>query len=404
MAGLYNYEQDLSSVIAKITQSGLSEQNKKLIFGFREDCVLRGLSKPRIVKCLTNLKRLAEWLGKDFDKADKEDVKHVVGVIQGADYSLWTKHGFKVILKRFYKWLYQTEEYPPLVSWIKNNVKKSLLRLPGDGDLLTEGDIQKLLITSNHIRDKAFVAMLWESGCRVGEVGSLKIKNLSADKHGFVISVFGKTGSRQIRLIFSVPYLSMWLNIHPLRDDREAVLWVNIGNTCHNKPLTYASISKMLKNLFKQAGIKKRPNPHLFRHSRATFLANHLTEFQMNQYFGWTQGSEMPSTYVHMSGREIDDKILELNGLKVFTEKKVALQPRICPRCDTLNTEDATYCLKCGGVLDLKIAIELQEEQNEYEKARKEKDDLMTQLLQDKEVQNVLMHKLKALKINILKF
>ncbi|MBW2965283.1 tyrosine-type recombinase/integrase, partial [Candidatus Woesearchaeota archaeon] len=78
----------------------------------------------------------------------------------------------------------------------------------------------------------------------------------------------------------------------------------------------YSAIRSMVSRTFEKAGIRKKCNPHAFRHSRATYMANHLTEFQMNQYFGWIQGSDMPSTYVHMSGREVDDAILAMNGLK----------------------------------------------------------------------------------------
>jgi hypothetical protein len=48
-------------------------------------------------------------------------------------------------------------------------------------------------------------------------------------------------------------------------------------------------------------------------------MANPLTEFQMNHYFGWTQGSNMPSTYVHLSGKDLDGAILKMNGQKVDT-------------------------------------------------------------------------------------
>jgi hypothetical protein len=44
-------------------------------------------------------------------------------------------------------------------------------------------------------------------------------------------------------------------------------------------------------------------------------MANYLTEAQMNAYFGWVQGSGMPSVYVHLSGRDIDDAILKANGV-----------------------------------------------------------------------------------------
>jgi hypothetical protein len=64
-----------------------------------------------------------------------------------------------------------------------------------------------------------------------------------------------------------------------------------------------------------KAGINKNLHPHLFRHSRATYMANFLTEAQMNAYFGWVQGSDMPAVYVHLSGRDIDDAVLKANGI-----------------------------------------------------------------------------------------
>ena len=44
-------------------------------------------------------------------------------------------------------------------------------------------------------------------------------------------------------------------------------------------------------------------------------MANYLTEAQMNVYFGWVQGSDMPSIYVHLSGRDVDYAILKANGV-----------------------------------------------------------------------------------------
>ena len=44
-------------------------------------------------------------------------------------------------------------------------------------------------------------------------------------------------------------------------------------------------------------------------------MANYLTEAQMNLYFGWIQGSDMPSVYVHLSGRDVDDAVLKANGI-----------------------------------------------------------------------------------------
>ncbi|MEK6974529.1 MAG: hypothetical protein AABW41_04820 [Nanoarchaeota archaeon] len=101
-----------------------------------------------------------------------------------------------------------------------------------------------------------------------------------------MINVNGKTGSRKIRIISSTQYLATWLENHPLKNDSNSPLWVNLGSRNFNKLMKYPAAVKILRTLFKKCDINKRHNPHLFRHSRATYLANHFTEFQMNQMFG----------------------------------------------------------------------------------------------------------------------
>lgn len=83
----------------------------------------------------------------------------------------------------------------------------------------------------------------------------------------------------------------------------------------------------------------------------------------MNQYFGWVQGSNMPATYVHLSGREIDDAILSMNGIKTVEKKESALKPKICQRCSTINVSNAERCSNCFARLEQgKVIIQEQEE------------------------------------------
>ncbi len=394
---IHNYEKRYQQTIQQVKESSISEGNKKFILDFISDMIIEGVSKPRLIKYGNVLKLIAISLQKDFNKAELTDIKQLVSTIQQRnDYSPWTKQSYKIIIRKFYKWLSGTKEYPPIVNWITIRINKTERPLPAEGDLLSEEDIKKLLAAANHPRDKALIAMLWESGTRIGEIGNLKVRNISFDDHGALLTVRGKTGSRKVRLIFSIQYLCSWLAMHPCKDQEDASLWLNIGTRNQNKPMEYATIRMELIRLFKKAGIRKRCNPHLFRHSRATFMAHHLTEFQMNQYFGWIQGSKMPSTYVHMSGRDVDNAILRMNGMSEGIKKEESkLLPIRCPRCDMMNSNENKFCCKCGGILDLKYAMELQEKEN----MRSNADQLMNMLMRDKDVQDLLREKLAVLKI-----
>jgi ribosomal protein L40E len=112
----------------------------------------------------------------------------------------------------------------------------------------------------------------------------------------------------------------------------------------------------------------------------------------MNQIFGWKQGSEMPSIYVHLSGRDIDEAILGVYGLKKQTEEKPKLTPRIYPRCNATNAYDARFCMKCGLALGVKAAFEMEE-------ARTTADNIMNTLMKDEEFKKMLAKKLKEYNI-----
>ncbi|MEM3012579.1 MAG: tyrosine-type recombinase/integrase [Candidatus Hadarchaeales archaeon] len=389
---IHNRAHKLEMTINRIRSSKISIKNKEALLKFYDQCIAEGLSIERTEKYLTALLKMATMLKRDFEQAGREDIARVVRSIESSNYSEWTKHDYKVTLKKFYRWLRGGEDYPDEVKWIKATIKNNDKKLPEE--LLTEEEVKKLIEAARHPRDKALVATLYESGCRVGELLSMGIKHVSFDDYGCQLIVRGKTGMRRVRVIASSPFLANWLDIHPLKGDPEAPLWVGIGTTNKDKPLDYASVRKLLKVLGANAGIKKRLNPHMFRHSRATHLATVLTEAQMNQYFGWVQGSDVPSTYVHLSGRDVDRTLLQIYGIEQEGKEKEEskLKPKKCPRCSRVNPATGRFCSACGMPLDLKAAMELETE-------RGKADDIMNRLLKDEEVQKLLRQKIMELKV-----
>jgi site-specific recombinase XerD len=274
------------------TQS-LIDDNKITILKFIEFCEAQGLAPATIIKHIAALKHLDNFLGRPFDDAKIDDIVKVSRRIQDKDWSEATKRNARITLKKFYKWLRKTEDYPEEVRWIKTSRKSKDGRLP---EILTEEEVLKLIEAADNPRDKALVMTLYESGCRVGELLTLKIGNVSFNENGAAITVNGKTGPRRILLISSAPNLASWLGSHPMKSNPESFLWVTKFNRFNDQqysPLGYAAVNKFLDTLKQRARISKRVYPHLFRHTRATHLANKLTEAQMKQLFGWTPDSGM---------------------------------------------------------------------------------------------------------------
>jgi integrase/recombinase XerD len=345
----YNY--DLNKRFVSLNNSNISEVNKKLILDFVENCFVEGLSQHRVLKYISSLKMIAIQINVDFDKIEKRDLFVFISELEKSDRSEWLKHDYKVTLKKFYKWFCK-DDNPELTKWIKASISRKDQKLPEE--MLIEEDILKMINFAKKKSDKAIIALLWDVGARIGEIGNLRIKHIKFDEYGATVNLKGKTGYRRVRAVFSVEYLQAWLLEHPDRNNPEAHLWTTFDSKEGLiKPLHYGSIRMKLKRLAKKAKIDKNIHPHLFRHSRCTYIANYLTEAQMNVYFGWIQGSNMPGVYVHLSGRDVDYAILKANG--VFDKDKTA--PNVnsvieSPKIDLSSAIEA----KVSKLVEAKIA------------------------------------------------
>jgi integrase/recombinase XerD len=360
---IHNRRRNLETTVVRVQNSHISGTNKNLILRFKDECLSNGLSIDRALFYVDKLYMISQFLKKDFPQITKEDLKELVRNIELKDYSEWTKLGYKITLKKFYQWLEDVREgYPERVSWIKTSIKKNREKLT---NLPTQEEIEDLINAACTVRDKALVSVLYESGCRVGELLNVRLKDVEFDDYGAIILVKGKTGPRRIRLISSVPRLSVWIEHHPGKENPESPLWINTGTTHHEKAMMYQTARLILRDLAEKVNLNKPVNPHSFRKARATHLASKLTEAQMCEYFGWIQGSDMPFTYVHLSGRDIDEAILRMHG-KIPKDNGEEFTSKKCPRCSHENPSDSHFCITCRLPLDEKTAMEIEQRKKEF--------------------------------------
>jgi len=356
----YNLEGRIRAVTKRIeSSSAISKRNKNFIFEFCDHAALQGLSEARVLFYLNRFWNLARYINQDFDHLTRKEIEQLVRRIQNNGFSPHTVSDHLVVIKKFWKWLEgNDEEYPEKVKWIKP--KRNLngrAKLPEE--LLTKEDIDKLLNATETPRDRAIISVLYETGCRISELLGLRIRNVQFDDDGAVLHLDGKTGPRRIRIIHSIPALSNWIDNHPQRKDQSAFLWITMGTKNHFNQMSYQAVHFMLNKTALKAQLGKNCHPHIFRHSRATFLAKHLTEAQMKEYFGWTQSSEMAAVYVHLSGRDVDSALLRLAGREgPQPELEQDRLVKTCNLCGHRNPPETGRCMRCGRPLDLVTALE----------------------------------------------
>lgn len=387
---IHNYKGKFAGTIRRIENSkDISNKNRTLILKFKDYCISEGIGLAKIERYLCDTVKYAKMLKEPFPDASKEDIRKVVADIEQTDLSAETKKGFKIMLRKLYRFIEGVEEkgvYPERIKWLSIKIPNNHRKLPEE--LLSDEEIAMIVQKCDNLRDKTLIAALSESGCRVGEIGTMKIKHVSFEEFGARLTVTGKTGMRKILVIRSAPYLQQWINQHPCNEDPESYLWMGRDGM----PLCYARIAAILKKAAREAGIKKRLYPHLLRHSRATLLASKMSDASMKHYLGWTQGSKMAGIYIHMSGKDTDEAILETNGVDFKKpERKSALKPRKCLRCGMTNEATNLCCKICGMILD----EQKQQEVLMQDSKRAEADDLMDELIKDGEFREFMLAKIK---------
>jgi len=346
----------------RLARLKIPPKNKQLLLEFERFCITEGLSLPRRLKLLRHMLDVArEFITAPFRRVSKADIQEAVVRIEGRKgYSAWTKHDVKVAIRKFFKWIIYGDEalirsdYPELVAWIKTTMKRKDACAVQAADLLTPQHVEAMLRATDSPRDRAFVALLYELGARVSEIGALKVGDITRDEYSFQVDLDGKTGKRTVRVVLYASHLVNWLDIHPSKEDRDSPLWPSRCRSIPLKPLMHSGIRCMIRKLAKKASVSKRVYPHLFRHSRATHLlaTGTLNEAQAKVFFGWVPDSNILSTYAHLVTRDANDAILRAHGvLKSFP--KTAVQARSCGMCHSPNEPTARFCFHCGYGLDI---------------------------------------------------
>lgn len=261
-----------------------------------------------------------------------------------------TQNTYKIKLKKFFIWIGFKKKEMAKILIKKYDSKKTINK----SDLLTKEEIKQILRKMKRPVDKALFMLLLETKARKTEIRKLKIKDVVFyESYAMVYIRSSKTAQRNIPIVESIPYLTRYLEDHPLFEDQDAPFFITLYRGQYKEFSVNA-----FNGIFRRNArfINKRVYPHLLRHTGLTEMAKHLTEFQLKQLAGWTMASKQASRYVHLSNQDLENKILELHDIKPPQEQEEVKHLEIvrCPRCDFANSELDKYCSRCGSVLDIK--------------------------------------------------
>ena len=310
-------------------------------------------------------------------------------------------------LFRFFKWLYypnvgnsdkrnelsRSERKPECIMDI-SQLKRKEISCYKPSDLWSQADDLLFLKWVTNKRDRCYHTMARDLSARPHEILGIKIKEVifkSVDNKQYAeVLVNGKTGSRHIPLIQSIPYIKEWLSNHPSRNNPNSPLFVGLGKqSMGRKQLTTNGLYQIYKYYKEEffpkllaedstilnedkemirSLLQKPFNPYIRRHSALTEKSTKLKPNTLNQHAGWSMRSDMPQKYIHYFGNESSESLLEAYG--IVTKDNIPidrLNPKICPNCNEGNTQDAKFCDKCKMIMSFEGYQEALESQKENE-------------------------------------
>jgi integrase len=305
---------------------------------------------------------------------------------------------YGIYLLRFFKWLYQPDiepnkrAKPPVVDNIPQLTRKEQ-SIYKPSDLWSQEDDLLFLRYCPSKRIRCYHAMSRDTGCRPHELLKLRIKDsvfkYSGDKQYAEVLLTGKTGSRHMPLIDSLPYIKDYLDHeHPQPTNFDAPLFGGsrkglgrqIGVThLHRIYDNYKRglFPKLLQNPVSippadkqriRDLLRKPWNPYIRRHSALTDKSLFLKEHVLRQHAGWSPRSQMHLKYLHYFGNESSESILEAYGIITKDQKgSTVMRSKQCPNCNESNKPDSRFCAKCRLVLSYDAYNETLEEQKKKE-------------------------------------
>ncbi len=167
-------------------------------------------------------------------------------------------------------------------------------------------------------------------------------------------------------LIKSATLLSNWLNIHPMKNDPDAPLSVNLWNPKSGKRemrrWSYNAFNRMLRETARKAGIKKKGiTAYILRHGAATRDARlGYNEALLFKKYGWAMGSELPRIYIPPCWQRPSGK--DHAGLRRQGRGEAQAAMSKCPKCKLDNHPTNECCSRCGSVLDASRVVDLEQE------------------------------------------
>jgi integrase len=205
--------------------------------------------------------------------------------------------------------------YPSLLSHVKKNrlVKRRLIKLHAPKTLpklIPDETIKSMIDACNLARDRFLIALLYETGMRIGQALGLRHQDIrSWDNEVYIqprknnINEARAKSSSAYIVHVSSKLMKLYHQIQTGEKKPEDYVFLECPPT-RGQPLAYPAVYAIFKRLSQKIGTKV--TPHLFRHTHATqLLKAGWSPVLVQKRLGHAHVNTTIDTYVHLADEDL---------------------------------------------------------------------------------------------------
>ncbi len=287
---------------------------------------------------LRSLQEFLERVGKRVEECTLIDLTDYLTGLEHRGLRSGTRNLYATALRTLWAWLYQQGKVP---------FSEKLIPVPQIIDqepypFLTEPEYQAILESFSNIRiadvrDKCLVAVLWDTGVRIGECLSINVGDLDLSKMEGEVKTFKRLNHR--RTIFWTKetglILARWLEYRKeiLKDAGTSceALFVSLNPSSTPDRLDKCNAQRMLRETRMRIGLEKKITAHSFRHG---FGARAVKNKANLRYLQVMMGHAKITTTEHYMGWRQED---------VAQEYRAVMAPRLTPQLQISTLLEKDY-------------------------------------------------------------
>jgi integrase/recombinase XerC len=265
--------------------------------------------KTTTVTYIRYLKKFVVWLMKEnIDKPERSDIIAYKEELKNSDLKVSTQAQYLRAVKHFFRFLASENLYPN----IADNIHTPKTSRFGKKDCFEKEDIKILIDKTDHTikgkRLKAIILLEVICGLRCIEVSRINIDDLRRSGGKLYLYIQGKGRDEKDAAVLIIneveTAINEYLQARGIYNPKGA-LFISESNRDKGKRLKANSISKLLKNHFKNCGYNSsRLTAHSLRHTSGTIAYKATKNIYVVQQHQRHESIENTEIYMHIANRE----------------------------------------------------------------------------------------------------